>query len=65
MPKVVSNRMATITIFFKDGGKKVFTDKGYSVFKGKLYIWNPGTRKGVEPHKKYNLSKIKTWEAPK
>ncbi len=53
--------MATVRVSFKDGGSKSFSKVGYSVFKGKLYIWNQGKRKGRKPRATYNLSKVKTW----
>lgn len=49
-----------VTVYFKDGGSKHFSDAvGYSVFKGKLYLWKRGKRKGKTPRATYNLSKLK------
>lgn len=47
-----------IKVNFLDGGSKTFKNVGYSVFKGKLYLWRPGTRKGKTPRATYNLSKL-------
>ena len=49
-----------VKVMFKDGGSKTFKDAvGYTVFKGKLYLWRAGTRKGKKPRATYNLSKLK------
>lgn len=52
--------MATARIVYKDGRVEMQYDCGTSVYKGKLYIWNPGTRKGKKPRKVINLSEINT-----
>jgi hypothetical protein len=52
----------TVRVYFKEpaGAHKDFTDaSGYSVFRGKLYIWRPGPRKGKKPRATYNLSKLR------
>lgn len=49
--------MAKITLKYKDGTTETYYG-GTSVFKGFLYIWAPGTRKGKQPIKKVPLSKL-------
>jgi len=49
--------MARITVKYKDGRSRTFYG-GTSVFKGYLYIWAPGPRKGRKPIQKIPLSSL-------
>jgi hypothetical protein len=55
-------KMADVKITFTSGKEYTQYNCGYSVYKGMLYIWDPGKRKGKKPRAKYSLKKVKTWK---
>lgn len=55
--------MASIRVYLKNGRSENHKNCGYSVFRGRLYIWYPGKRKGRKPKKTYSLKSVKTWKA--
>lgn len=53
-------KMGSITVNLANGQTQYFSNAGYSVYKGSLYVWAKGVkRKGSKPLAKFALSTLR------